>query len=319
MFLARFCLPAVAALALLPPASAQTPESPSPRWNTAFAGASSRKPQPDSALEAGATSCGSPAAPEGADSADDPGGPPPAPAIAPAVTVQQSGNPAATTPPSAEQPPANQRALAEQQLKRQEKQRVMGLLPSFNVSYDPNAVSLTGRQKMRLALRTSLDPFTFATAFVAAGYHEARNDQSGFPWGAKGYFERAGTGYLDSFDGNVIGNGLLPALLHQEPRYFRRGHGSFSRRLLYAASTAFICKHDNTGKWEPNYSNIGGNIIAGAISNAYYPGNNTGVGLTISNGMVVTTEGIIGTMLQEFWPDISRKFLHRDPTRATPR
>lgn len=151
---------------------------------------------------------------------------------------------------------------------------------------------------------------------LVAGYGEAADSDSGFPWGAKGYGERAGAKYLDAFDGTMIGNGFLPALLHQDPRYFRLGHGSTTHRLLYAISTSVICKHDKTGKWEPNYSNVGGNIISGALSNFYYPGNDSGIGLTIGNGLIVTGEGTIGGVFQEFWPDISRKFFHKDPTRG---
>ena len=75
-------------------------------------------------------------------------------------------------------------------------------------------------------------------------------------------------------------------------------------------------EYDNTGKWEPSYSNVLGNLAAGGISNLYYPSNNSGVGQTITNGMVVTAEGGIGSIFQEFWPDISRKLFHRDPTHG---
>jgi hypothetical protein len=156
---------------------------------------------------------------------------------------------------------------------------------------------------------------TFGAAFLIAGYHEADNDV-GFGWGPKGYAQRVGAAYLDTFDSNMIGNGILPALLHQDPRYFRLGHGSTTHRLLYATAAAFVCKHDNTGKWEPNYSNVLGNVASGAISNLYYPGSNSGVGLTISNGMIVTAEGAFGAIFQEFWPDISRKLFHKDPTNG---
>jgi len=107
----------------------------------------------------------------------------------------------------------------------------------------------------------------------------------------------------------------LPALLRQDPRYFRLGHGSFHHRILYAMATSFICKHDRSGKWEPNYSNVGGNIIGGLISNLYYP-ENTGLSHAIADGFTVTAEGTFGGVLQEFWPDISRRFFHRDPTNG---
>jgi hypothetical protein len=46
----------------------------------------------------------------------------------------------------------------------------------------------------------------------------------------------------------MLGNALFPALLHQDPRYFRLGYGSKTHRLLYALATNVICRHDNTGK-----------------------------------------------------------------------
>jgi hypothetical protein len=229
------------------------------------------------------------------------------------AAIQNSSSSQAATPQATEQ---SQHDKAEAQMKEQEKQRVVGVLPSFNVSYRADAVSLSGSQKIRLAFRSSIDPVTFGAAFLVAGYHEGMHDDVGFPWGARGYGERAGAAYLDAFNGTMIGNGILPALLHQDPRYFRLGHGTTTHRLLYALATNVICKHDNTGKWEPNYSNVTGNIASGAISNLYYPASGNGVGQMFTNGFIVTAEGGFGSIFQEFWPDISRKLLHKDPTHG---
>jgi len=232
---------------------------------------------------------------------------------APAAAQGSSSSQDAVQQPSAEK---SQHEKAEEQIKEQEKQRVVGVVPSFNVSYRSDAVSLTAGQKMKLAFRSVTDPVAFGVAFVAAGYHEAMDDDKGFGWGIEGYGKRSGAAYLDAFDGNMIGNGILPSILHQDPRYFRMGHGSFTHRLLYSLATNVVCKHDNTGKWEPSYSNVGGNIIAGAISNLYYPSSGSGVGQTFYNGFLVTAEGGFGSVFQEFWPDVSRKILHRDPTHG---
>ncbi|MGA2754077.1 MAG: hypothetical protein ABSE53_09920 [Terracidiphilus sp.] len=231
-------------------------------------------------------------------------------------SAQQSG----ASQQSSAQPASGQETQqqkAAEQIKEQEQQRIVGVVPAFNTSYRWNAASMTAGQKMGLALRSMTDPFQFAAAFLVAGYHEALDDDPGFGWGPEGYFKRSGAAYLDAFDGDIIGNGILPILFHQDPRYFRMGHGTKTHRLLYALATNVICRHDNTGKWEPNYSNVGGNIIAGALSNLYYPkASRSGVGLTFSNGLVVTAEGGLGSIFEEFWPDISRKVLHRDPTHG---
>ncbi len=272
-----FWLLILAAMLVAAPLSAEEINAPEPHWN-------------DVAVAATPTAAGTTVSGDGEPDV-----------IAPAVVLDQA---------------QQQKLKAEEQIKEQEKQRVLGVVPSFNVSYRSDAVSLTGWQKMGLAFHTVIDPVTFGASFAVAGYHEALNDLSGFRWGVRGYGERVGAAYLDSFDGTMIGNGVLPALLHQDPRYFRMGHGKVSRRFLYATTTAFVCKHDNTGKWEPNYSNVLGNIASGAISNLYYPGSNSGLGLTISNGMVQTAVGAIGGVFQEFWPDISRRLLHKDPTHG---
>jgi hypothetical protein len=236
------------------------------------------------------------------------------PTPAPATPAQDSSSsPAPSAQPATEK---SQHDKAAEQIKEQEQQRVVGILPSFNVSYRSDAVSLTAKQKFGLALRSSTDPVAFAVAAAAAGYHEAMDDDTGFGWGAEGYGKRWGAAYLDAFDGAMIGNAILPSILHQDPRYFRLGHGSSTHRLLYAVASSFICKHDNTGKWEPNYSNVLGNIASGGISNLYYPSGTSGVSQTFTNGFIVTAEGGFGSIFQEFWPDVSRKLLHKDPTRG---
>jgi hypothetical protein len=228
----------------------------------------------------------------------------------------QESSSAQTTAPAAGSDRTQQERAAEQ-VKEQEKQRLLGIMPMFNMTYHSDAVSLTAKQKMSLAFRSAIDPYTFGVAIVVAAWGEMSDSDNGFGWGPAGFAKRAGAKYLDAFNGAMIGNGILPSVLHQDPRYFRLGHGSGMHRAFYAFSTSFICKHDNTHRWEPNYSNVGGNLAAGAISNLYYPSSDrTGWSTTLVNGMIVTAEGAVGAELQEFWPDISRKLFHKDPTHG---
>ncbi len=219
--------------------------------------------------------------------------------------------------PAGQGQPQDKHAVAQRQLQEEEKQRIAGILPSFNISYRYDAAPLTAGQKFQLGFRSMVDPVTFGTAFITGGYREMNDGESGFEWGAKGYFERAGAGYLDAFDSTMIGNALLPALLHQDPRYFRLGHGSKMHRVLYAAATSFIARGDKSRRWQPNYSNVMGNVIAGEISNFYYPsGDPTNWEVTVTTALIQTVEGSLGAALQEFWPDLSRRYLHKDPTHG---
>ena len=58
--------------------------------------------------------------------------------------------------------PLSSMELAEEQIKDQEKQRVFGVIPNFYVTYVPNAVPLSSKQKFKLAWKSSVDPVTFA-------------------------------------------------------------------------------------------------------------------------------------------------------------
>src|SRR5580698_1183712 len=95
----------------------------------------------------------------------------------------------------------------------------------------------------------------------------------GYGQGAQGYAKRFGASYTDGFVGTFLADAVLPSVLHQDPRYFYRGTGSIRSRALYAMASAVICKGDN-GRWQPNYSNVLGNLAAAGISNAYYPASN---------------------------------------------
>ena len=241
----------------------------------------------------------------------------PTPHVAPTpAAIPEPGARQSSSSSQARDAQATRREKSQQEVKEEERQRVLGIVPDFDLTYRHDAVSLTAAEKIDLAFRSSVDPFTFAGAFVTAGYHEAVDEDIEFGWGAEGYFKRSGAAYLDTVDGSMIGSGFLPALLRQDPRYFRMGPGPTIRhRLLYAVVMTFVCKGDN-GHWQPNYSNIGGNVIAGALSNFYYPSQEAGLGQTIGNSMIITTEGAAGAVFDEFWPDISRKILHRDPTHG---
>jgi hypothetical protein len=190
--------------------------------------------------------------------------------------------------------------LAEEQMRAQEKQRVLGVIPNFYVSYDKDVVPLTTSQKYRLAVRMSLDPIAFATAAATAGVEQSQNEFSGYGQGVRGYARRFGAVYGDGFNSTLIGDAILPSILHQDPRYLYKGVGSIRSRALYAIASIVICKGDN-GHWQPNYSNVFGNLAAAGISNLYYPSTNrSGARLTIDNSLLVTASGAIGALFEEF-------------------
>jgi hypothetical protein len=190
--------------------------------------------------------------------------------------------------------------IAEEQIKEQEKQRALGVIPNFYVSYVPNAAPLAPKQKFELAWKEMVDPVTFGLTGAIAGIQQAQNDFSGYGQGAQGYAKRYGASYADTVTGTLIGSAILPSLLKQDPRYFYKGTGSKRSRVLYAVANSVICKGDN-GHWQANYSGILGGLAAGGISNLYYPAKDrNGAGLTFENALIGIGATAAANILQEF-------------------
>jgi Carboxypeptidase regulatory-like domain len=190
--------------------------------------------------------------------------------------------------------------LAQEQMRDEEKQRLIGIFPNFYVTYVPNAAPLTSKQKYNLAWKQIVDPVSFLVTGGVAGLQQARNDFSGYGQGAQGYAKRYGASYTDLVIGTYLGSAVLPSLLKQDPRYFYKGTGSVRSRVYYAIANSVICKGDN-GHWQFNYSAIGGSLAAGAISNLYYPTTDrSGAALTFENTLIGIGETAAANILQEF-------------------
>ena len=188
--------------------------------------------------------------------------------------------------------------VATEQVKVAETQRVFGIIPNFYVVYDKNAAPLTPELKFKLALRVSYDPVTFAGVAVLAAADQA-GDRPNYGQGAQGYAKRFGATALDGFTNIMIGGAILPSLLHQDPRYFYQGTGTVKSRAFHALSYPFACMGDN-GKRQPNYSSLGGDLAASALTNLYYPSSDRGVGVTFENFAISTGSRMAATLFQEF-------------------
>lgn len=188
--------------------------------------------------------------------------------------------------------------IAIQQVRLEEQQRVFGIIPNFYVVYDQNPAPLTVKLKFELARKAYTDPVTFLAVGFLAGIYQAAHFPN-FVEGAKGYGERYASIYADGVADIYFGGAILPALLHQDPRYYYQGTGTKKSRALHAILSPFICKGDN-GHNELNVSSIGGDLISGAISNAYYPQANRGTGLMFENDAITTASRMIDSLVQEF-------------------
>ncbi len=194
---------------------------------------------------------------------------------------------------------------SQEQLKLQEKQRVFGVMATFNTTANKDALPLSTGQKYQLFFKSATDPWPFVLTAFGAGIDQADNSFPEYGQGMQGYAKRYGAAYTDYFTGNLLGNAVLAGVLKEDPRYFQKGTGSFMSRFLWAATSTVWCKRDN-GTWGPNYANVVGNLMGAAVSNLYYPEAERTASDTISRGFTVTAQAIVGSEVIEFWPDLVR-------------
>jgi hypothetical protein len=188
--------------------------------------------------------------------------------------------------------------VATEEVKEQEHQRVLGFIPNFYVTYRADAAPLTTKLKFQLAWKSSIDPVTILGTAFLAGLEQAGDQYSEFGQGAQGYGKRFGAAYADVIASTFLSGAVFPSLLKQDPRYFYKGTGSTRSRIWRAVDNSVICKGDN-GRWQINYSNIGGAFGGAAVSSTYYPTKNQAANI-LSNGFIRLGESSLAGIFQEF-------------------
>jgi hypothetical protein len=193
--------------------------------------------------------------------------------------------------------------------------RILGIIPNFRtaalpVPYQPISV----KKKFHIAAQDTFDRGTFALAATFAGESMLSNDNRSYGHGVEGYSKYLGAAYADFAIGNYMTEGVFPAVLHQDPRYFRKGTGNVMSRLGYSVGQIFVTHHDS-GRIDFNYSEIFGNSAAVAVSNVYYKDNRTAHDAVSSLAVQVGVD-MVSNVLKEFWPDLDRKFRPRYTSEA---
>lgn len=189
--------------------------------------------------------------------------------------------------------------VATQQLRAEEQQRVLGVIPNLYVTYEPHPEPLTTKMKFHLAYKDLTHPVFFVRTAAWAGVQQARDNPSEWGQGATGYGKRLGAGFADAATGSLITNAILPSLLHQDPRYFYQGTGTKWSRARHAMLAPFVCKGDN-GATQPNYSEWGGSLIGYSISTAYYPRSSRTAGHVFENFGIDMGFHLVSSLAQEF-------------------
>ncbi len=187
-----------------------------------------------------------------------------------------------------------------------ESRRILGVIPNYRTfpslqNYKPLSVG----EKFKIASQDSFDRGTFALGAAFGGLGQLTNGNKSYGHGGAGFARYFGASYGDLLIGDYMTEAIYPSILHQDPRYFRRGTGTGRSRFAYAASRVFWTQRDSGGT-QFNYSEWLGNSTAVAISNAYYR-DQPSTGNAISKLAIAVAVDAVGNVLKEFWPDLQHK------------
>ena len=190
--------------------------------------------------------------------------------------------------------------------------RIFGVIPNYRTVEDPThgIVALTTKEKFKIAMGDSFDPYAYPGAGVFAAIAQAQNSPRSWGQGWGAYAKRFAAQFVDQTDENMMTEAVVPWLVKQDSRYFRIGQGSFWHRTGYAVSRIWVTRTD-AGHKAFNVSEIAGAGIAATISNAYYPQDSRGVSDTFSRWGIFVGEDTAFNILKEFWPDMRHKILKR--------
>ena len=221
----------------------------------------------------------------------------------PAVVCQTTPSPNQTAPTTGQ---ASRTTPGPAQVTEPVPRRIFWIIPNYRSHASlQESKKLTSGEKFQIAARDSFDPGTFLLTGFFAGIGQWSNSTPSYGQGMAGYGRYYGSTYGDIMIGNFMTEGVYPSLLRQDPRYFRRGTGSFRSRLGYAMGQIVVTHGDNR-KTQFNFSEIGGNATAVAISNAYNPSNRTAADSAGKLAIQLAID-MAGNILKEFAPDLHRK------------
>jgi hypothetical protein len=192
--------------------------------------------------------------------------------------------------------------------------RLFYVLPNFlTVENAANVPPLSAGDKFKLVAKGCFDIGELTWYGALAGISQAANTDAVYGQGTAGYAKRYAVRFADGTIEDFMTRAVFPSLIHEDPRYYRMGQGTFWHRAGYALSRIVIARTDS-GQTRFSYSEIFGSAVAAGISTYTYrpPGERTLSNALTTWGTQVGYDGL-SFLLKEFWPDVHRKLRKSGP------
>jgi hypothetical protein len=232
-----------------------------------------------------------------------------APIGEPVSSPQQEADPNAQ-PQSSSVPTALAASPPETNDEAKQSKRILWIFPNYRaVSANTQLPPLSLKEKFWLATQDSFDYSSFVSAGMIAGVGQANKSYPEFGQGAKGYGRYYWHTMADQTVGNYLTEAIVPAVTHEDPRYYTLGHGGFFKRTGYAVSRLLVTRTDSGGR-TINISEVVGNGAGAGISDLYYPSRERTWTKTGQKWVTqIALDGVLN-IVKEFWPDINHAIFH---------
>lgn len=188
--------------------------------------------------------------------------------------------------------------------------RILGIFPNFrSVSANQHLPPQSVKEKLLTAAQDSFDYSSFVVPAFLAGFDQARNATPEFRQGAAGYGRYFWHSFADQTDENLWVEFIIPAIAHEDTRYYTLGSGGFKKRALYAVKHVVVTRND-AGKDVFNSGEVVGSAISAGLSNLYYPAPERTASNTIQQWGTSLGIDCFTFALREFWPDVNHRLFH---------
>jgi len=188
--------------------------------------------------------------------------------------------------------------------------RILGIIPNFRaVSANQHLPPQSVKEKFITASQDSFDYSSVVLPAALAGFDMARNATPEFRQGGVGYSRYLWHSFVDQTSENYFVEFIVPAVAHEDTRYYTLGSGGFLKRSGYAIKHVVVTR-DDAGKDVFNAGEVFGSGISAGISNLYYPSGERTVGNTLDQWGLDVGIDAFTFAFKEFWPDINHKLFH---------
>ena len=182
----------------------------------------------------------------------------------------------------------------------------IGLIARRSYVYPDLATSpgpLSSKEKFELFVSKTVAAPLILSSAAAAGISEARGTFSGYGQGGEGFGKRYGAFWATGASSHFFGTFLLPAALHEDPRFFVKFDGGWKGRVGYALRRVVEIRTD-TGAKKFNLPGTLGPLLAEALANSYVPDNERNTSKTFQRYGIRIGFGAANNLLKEYWPSI---------------